>query len=103
VFLAIPVQSFQEDIFQPINLDRIVSVHKHFHFVVKPQTDVAINDDDALMVLLAIIGATAGAPNPVFSGVILLVLMGVILPIGLLPKVGKLFYDFAGAFFPLRC
>jgi hypothetical protein len=36
-----------------------------------------------------IISATAGAPNPVFSGVILLVLMGGILLFGLLPKVGK--------------
>ena len=36
-----------------------------------------------------IISATAGAPNPVFSGVILLVLMGIILLCGLLPKVGK--------------
>ena len=36
-----------------------------------------------------IISATAGAPNPVLSGVILLVLMGVILLFGLLPKVAK--------------
>ncbi|HUV76917.1 MAG TPA: hypothetical protein VMW06_02555 [Desulfobacterales bacterium] len=36
-----------------------------------------------------IISATAGAPHPVFSGAILLVLMGVILLCGLLPKVGK--------------
>jgi AGZA family xanthine/uracil permease-like MFS transporter len=36
-----------------------------------------------------IISATAGAPNPVFSGVLLLVLMGAILLFGLLPKVGK--------------
>ena len=36
-----------------------------------------------------IISATAGAPHPVASGVILLVLMGVILLCGLLPKVGK--------------
>lgn len=37
-----------------------------------------------------IISVTAGAPNPVFSGVLLLVLMGVILLCGLLPKLGKL-------------
>jgi AGZA family xanthine/uracil permease-like MFS transporter len=36
-----------------------------------------------------IISATAGAPNPVLSGVLLLILMGVILLCGLLPKVGK--------------
>jgi AGZA family xanthine/uracil permease-like MFS transporter len=36
-----------------------------------------------------IISATAGAPNPVLSGVILLVLMGLILLAGLLPKIGK--------------
>jgi AGZA family xanthine/uracil permease-like MFS transporter len=36
-----------------------------------------------------IISATAGAPHPVTSGVILLILMGVILLCGLLPKVGK--------------
>lgn len=36
-----------------------------------------------------IISATAAAPNPVFAGVLLMVLMGIILLAGLLPKAGR--------------
>lgn len=37
----------------------------------------------------AIISATAGAPNPVASGVLMMVLMAAILFAGLLPKIGR--------------
>ncbi|WP_126424935.1 solute carrier family 23 protein [Brevibacillus marinus] len=37
----------------------------------------------------AIISATAGAPNPVLSGVLMMVIMAALLLAGLLPKIGK--------------
>ncbi|MCI8622795.1 MAG: NCS2 family permease [Provencibacterium sp.] len=37
----------------------------------------------------AIISATAGAPHPMFAGVLMMVIMAAILFVGLLPKIGK--------------
>ena len=37
----------------------------------------------------AIISATAGAPNPVLAGVLMMVIMAAILFVGLLPRIGK--------------